>query len=360
MIDEKVVGIESIAEFDSDQFLSAEERIGYMNEIYQSSGIGTFENLHQQFFTGIDRVQQNMMAVNIEHSGFTFISRPKLMLTNENLQTMPEFAPLLFNSDNSISTAIRHLLDTELAQSINHAGRSKYVNYKNAFFIPLMNSVHDMSGFPDMNIETKTSDVGFHSEDNTFAIGYDELSKTYNITIGHKDIQNGPIAAIYFYWLLYMGYMCKGKMDSYHFLRNKNKLPYTVSIYRFMVDPQRQVITKYLKATGCFPTSLPIGGMFNMSATESISSDSQKFTVPFICNKVEINNYKSIMDFNILSERYAGIDMGEAIGTARADISAGVNVNDTVLLPLTGSNNYRGIPYIDTSRGKLELVFLDG
>jgi hypothetical protein len=338
-----------VQSFSGDTGLTFEQRKMYLDIVTQSVGGGGFYNQYQTFMRGIDRFQRNMVPPNVEHAGVTFITRPRLCLTQTSLRQQPEFAPLDTLDPTSIGFAMRCLLDTKFTKdNLTVAAESPLLNIHSPFFTPLINGLKGISGFPDPVLQTLTTDAGFHSEDQTFAIGYDQLFKSYDLSLTFKDIQNGPISALFFFWLLYMGYVTKGMMPAYKDDIYRQRMNYTVSIYRFMLDPSRKYVTRYSKATGCFPKSVPFGSMFNYSEAELYNPEVGKFTIPFVTNRVEYNRYPILMDFNMLVNRYR---------STNRQIKQWTNLDD-ILLTTDVSENYEGVPWIDTSTGRIRLLFL--
>lgn len=310
------------------------------DRIFRSVAAGGYSNQFQTFLTGIDRFQRNNLPANSEHSGYTFITRPRLCLTSASLRQSRIMTPLDTDNPKSLAYMIRCLLDTKYCNDHSDVSTtSPLLNTLNPFFTPLINSLVGLNGWPDPIIQTTTTEGGFHSEDQTFAIGSDDLSKTYDLSLTFKDIQYAPITAIFQYWLEYISCVTKNRMVAYKEDIDAQRMNYTVSIYRFNVDPTRRYITKYAKATGCFPKSVPLGGMFNVNENELYVGEAGKFTIPFVANDIKYNDYGILMDFNILVKRYC------------SDIES----YDT--LSNAASNNFSGIPYIESTPSGLQLVF---
>lgn len=325
--------------------LDKKQRYKWLDTVSQSMGGGKFRSQTETFFQGLDRFQHNLIPPNAEHSGLTFITRPRLCLSGASVKLQPEFAPLDTINVQSMGYTLRCLLDTQYSRvNAIHASKCRLVNTSNPFFTPLCNGLIGISGFTDMTLQTETTPSGFHSEDQTYVSGYDQLNKSYDLSLTFKDIQNGPIMAIFYYWLLYMGYSAKGMMPCYEDDLEARRMNYTVSIYRFRLDPTRRFITGYAKATGCFPKSLPMGSLFNYSEGELYNSDVGKFTIPFAVNKLEYNKYPILVDFNMLVNRY-----NNNLSNENYQYKNTYNMNAV--------NNYSGIPWVDSETGKLRLVF---
>jgi hypothetical protein len=314
----------------------------HVNLINMESGSGGFSNQYQNFFSRFDRFQKNILPPNSELSGPTFITRPRLCLASSSLRQVRTMMPLDTTNPTSVAFMIRCMLDTRFCRdNIGIAANSPLVDVRNPFFVPLCNALTGITGFPDYQIQTTTTDGGFHCEDQTFVIGSDRLNRTYDLTLGFKDIQHGPIAAIFDYWIEYMTHVVRGSMMAYKEDIDNQRMNYTVSIYRFNLDPSKRIITKYAKATGCFPRSTTTGGMTNVNDNEIFVSTAGRFSIPFTANKIEYNDPAILMDFNLLAKRYCP------------------TIDTAPILSMNPHNNFRGLPYILTNKNGIQLVFKD-
>jgi len=327
-----------------DLMKEAVKKIGEFS--FRSSGSGGLNNQFQNFFTGIDKFKRNMLSPNSEHSGMTFITRPKLNLTSSALRQSSKMLALDTQDVSDVQFMIRCLLDTRFARKelLSKAGQSPLLDMRNPFNIPLCNALVGVSGWPDIVLETNTTEGGFHSEDQTVPIGSDNLNKTYDLTLTFEDIQGGVIASIFDFWLESMRCLVKGIMIPYKEDIDENRLCFTVSIYRFVLDPTLKYVVKYAKATGCYPISLPTGGFFNVNENEVTKADCAKFSIPFKVNKIEYNKPEVLRDFNTLVERYSPREATE--DTMEASISL---LNATNIIPIAPQWNWIGVPYIYTS-----------
>lgn len=321
----------------------------YLDMLSRSFGSGAyFDQIHTNL-KYLDRFDNNTLPPNAAHAGLTFITRPRLCLCNSALYKRSEFVPLLVNDPTSIQSCVREMLDTKYARSPENKFPSKLVDNSNPFAVPLCNNLVGISGWPDWVVDTKTTDAGFFSEDQTYAVGSDMLNKSYDLTLNFKDPQYGPVAAIFFYWIMYIAMVTRGLMPAYAEDIQQLRLNYTVSIYRFMLDPTKRYIVQYSKATGCFPKSHPIGSMFDFSDSEKFVRTAGNFSIYFTANKIEYNKPEILNDFNTLVRRYH-------------DRQNGTFIEQKPDIPYDANFNYIGVPYIkDFSKGKsvsqLELVF---
>lgn len=332
-LDNEAARSKSISEIDAENI---------MDKLLKSTGDGSYNNQIQNWFSRMDRFGRNTMPANAVHSGMTFITRPCLNLTSASLRQSRVLTPLDTTNPRSTAFAIRCLLDTKFQRNnIDIVNNSPLLDPYNPFFIPLCKGLSSISGFPDVVIQTTTTEGGFHSEDLTTALGSDQLNKSYDLSLQFKDIPNGPILSIFLSWCDYIQHVTKGTTVAYKEHIDARQLNYTVSIYRFLLDPTRRFITHYAKASTAFPKSVPMGAIANMNENELYVEAAKNITIPFSVNKVEYNDYGIIMDFNRLVEKYCP------------------HVAESETLAAIPINNYSGIPYIETGKHGIELVFKD-
>jgi len=130
-----------------------------------------------------------------------------------------------------------------------------------------------------------------------------------------------------------------------------NRMDYTVSIYRFIMDRTRKTITKWAKCTGCFPVNAPVGVPFNKNQGEQFITSADNFSIVFKANRLEYNDPIIIHEFNMLVRRYFNHASGDN-DTLMGDNSA------LYAYGYTAQNNFWGIPYIRNGEHGYELVWL--
>lgn len=321
-----------------------------MEQNYQAAGAGSFESLYPKIFTRFDRFHKRYYTPNTVYSGYTFITRPRLSLTATNLQADRYLQ--LFNTTNNqtIQFAIRCLLDTVFS-NIGSGNISKDKLLECPFFDPynpfipiLTNTVQDISGFPSQDIATFTTEGGFFSEDQRFAMGSDRNNKSFDLNLSFTDVEGGLVMALFKLWLTYIDLVTTGEVLAYTDDIVHRRLNYTVSIYRFLVDPTNRYIVNAAKCTGCFPTNRPVGAIYDVSRAERYVEAAKNFTIQFSCNKFEENDPIILLEFNTLMNRYCpGIGL-----TANSN---GKAVERYVEVPYELDYNYVGLPYITIKEG---------
>ena len=352
-------------DFHNRKDMSQDLRNRILNLTYASQGAGGYFNQVQQFMTCLDQFDSHHVQPNTEYSGVTFITRPRLCLQSSNLRNVRTMTALDTLNPSSMAFGIRCLLDSNFGfangnRYFHLVANSPLFDCQNPFLVPACNALTTFSGGPDIMIQTDTTAGGYMCEAQTFAIGGDNLQRgNYQLQLTFRDAQHGPIMALFYYWLEYMRCVTRGIMMAYGDDIDDQRLNYTVSIYRFLLDPSRRYITKYAKYTGCYPTSLSIGGLFNKSPGEYFVSAATNFTVPFICNKVEYMDYAILMDFNTLMRRYCpSINWNTKQQEHEPDLrgyQSGELLHPN--LPREPFSNWRGLPYITSDMHGIRLEY---
>lgn len=354
------------SEIYTNRTISQQTRDMILNIALMAQGGGGYFNRLQTVLSCLDQHPgSSMIEPPAENYGITFITRPKLCLRSSNLRNTRTMIPLDTTNNMSIAFMIRALLDTNLINA--NSGYSDLVkscpliDYQNPFLTPLCNRLTSFNGAPDIALQTMTTDGGYMSEAQTFVIGGDNLMRSgYQFSCSFSDILFSPIFAILYYWIEYIRCVTRGIMLAYPEDIDQQIINYTVSFYRFLLDPTRRYITKWAKLTGCFPTALPIGGMFNFSENQYTSSASRELGVNFIANRVEYMDYAILMDFNKLVQRYCPNINQEASGGGFHEPNSNGSQRSSLMhpnLPKSPFSNFRGLPYITSDRNGIRLEY---
>ena len=345
--------------------LTREMKDRIANLAFVTSGAGPYFNQIQTYLTCLDRFKGNVLPINTMLSGLTFITRPRLCLQSSNIRNNRRMAALDTLNPTSMAFMIRCLLDTNFGevndQRYKHiVDSSPLIDPYNPFMVPLCNSLLSIGNLPDMMVQTQTTDGGYQAEAQTFAVGGDDFNRaTYSLPIEFKDVQHGPISAIIYYWLEYIRCVTRGILLAYADDIDEQRLNYTVSIYRFALDPTKTYIVDWCKCTGCFPTNLNTGATLQVNDGEEFVSAATRINVNFACNKVEYRDHAIFMDFNTLVSRYFPDINKDIKGNYAQPDEKGIN-NSTLKypnLPKEPYANFRGIPYITSDMHGPRLEF---
>lgn len=324
------------------------------NLLYSSSGGSKHSSLIKQI-SGFDFIGNSIYMPNVENAGLTFFTRPRLNLSTSSIRNDRVLSLLDSLDPNDVSFAIRCLLDTEFCnrhdiQSIIE--KSPLINSYNPFIPILTNNLKTISGWPDVNLETETTEGGYHSESIVYPKGSDDLNRTYNLSATFSDVQGSFILFLFFTWYRYLYLASKGVVSQYPKDIENRRLGFTCSIYRFVLDTSRQFITKWAKATGTFITSVPIGAYFNYDKSNQIMLEGNNLSIPFVVSgKIEYMDAIILQEFNKLVKRFCK-NIDNVYLYDKNDKSSYVKASSVdELLDF----NHHCLPYINTEDGTNEL-----
>lgn len=320
---------------------------------HRGAGKGGYYNRTQQMMSRTDRYGQNPMATNSECVGLTFITKPKLNLTTTCLRHCGGLMATLDSMDpRNLSFAIRCYLDSNfstIGAGRNLAKLCAWFDSDTAYINPLSNALTQIHGWPSFDLAVSASEDGFYSEHQTIARGSDFLNQTYDLSLTFTDIQGGPILMMLYYWVYWIALLCRGRAWRYMEDTLERRLSYTCSIYRFVYNTNKKTVTKWAKATGCFPKSIPMGENFDITSRTHFIDALQEFSVPFVANHIEYMEPDILKDFNYIMDKFGGPMYVSGGRTLRSD-----------RIPLSNSpnTNFMGIPYFDLFSGTNELMWL--
>ena len=333
-----------------------------------SSGSGRFDSQFQNFMIGFDRFGKSMLMPNLEMPGLTFFTRPRLCLQSSNLRNNPVFAPLDTDNPNSTAFAIRSLLDTNLAGNPEFKNYARYqeaikncplLNPESPWLIPLSNALTSISGFPDYDLQTESTEGGFFSEQQQYVVGADDFNRGGTVSCTFREIPGGLISALFYYWEEYMRSVVRGDMMAYADDIDGQILNYTCSIYSFNMDPSMQYITRWVKCTGSFPRNNPIGQAMNKSRDQYFIDSTKNVEVTFVVNKFEYMKPQVLLDFNTLAMRYCpfinSLPDGSFIPTSPDGTPPSGIARPAI--PDTPFSNFCGLPFIVSDENGYRLVF---
>lgn len=306
---------------------------------FQASGHGGQQDAIFNIFHNHDRFGKSFALRNTEFPGYTFITRPRLNLSDYNLMGDRRFYSMRTDDNRDTSYAVRCMLDTRFSSEHD----CPLIDKRNPFSVLLCNGIVSISGYNDPFLATETTDGGFFQEDQTYAIGGDRMARTYDLVLTFRDFPGGPVSYAFDMWYQYVMDIQDGTMIQYADAIDANRMDYTVSIYRFVLNSTRKVITRWSKATGCFPVNAPTGVVFNANQGETYVQSTENFGITFKANRIEYNDPIIMHEFNMLVRRYnPGISKGASVQAYAYE----------------AQNNFMGIPYIRASDLGHELVFL--
>jgi hypothetical protein len=319
-----------------------------IKELFSKIGAALYMNLGSRRFTtsadamyGIDSIRNTVYMPEFESHGLTFITRPKLNLTTSSIRQDRILSLLDTLNPETLAFAIRASLDSKLLFNYKISSHtSQFFNAINPFIPIFTNRLVSLNGWPDPTIDIETSEGGFFSESITYPKGHDQLTRNYDLTATFSDIQGSVVMMLFLIWTRYIALVTRGVVTAHTEDIDDRRMGFTSSIYRFVMDPSNRYITKWAKATGCFPRSVPLGAYFNYDANSSNVDTAMNLAVPMtVAGKVEYMDPIIFREFNMLVKRRC------------SNIESFTKATDRERVIL----NFRCIPYINDKDGSNEL-----
>ena len=282
--------------------LTREQADEYAFKAIASTGLGSYNASLQDLYRGNERFGIRYAVPSREHVGMTFITRPALCLNDDILRQTSILSPLLTEDMRSHTAAVRGMMDPYYAfdNAAEFMEKNPFLVPHNPFITPICNTMVGLTGWPDKTIETHTVHDGFFGENITVVRGCDRMAKSYTLTMNIEDGFGSPSAALFQTWVEYMNRLSRGEANPHEVDINQRLMCYTSSIYRYLFDPSGRFITRFAKATGCYPNTDAMGPSFNWNVGETIIKGANQFSIPWTVNFVEYNDSSIIKSFNRL------------------------------------------------------------
>lgn len=324
-----------------------------LDDYFSKTAIGSIDRAIGNNLYGINHRQTAPMVPNNKDLyGYTFFVRPQLNMQDDNIRNIRLFYPLLTKLDTSIQRFVRTTLDPRLMTGYRFKGGSvapmscPIVDNENAFIPVLSNNLLSVSGWPDVVAPTYTSERGLYNEAWSIVDGITRYYESFNLECTWRNTRGDPILYLFYIWMNYQSFLFEGKMVPYLDYLADNVIDYNTRIYRLIMDPYKDRVTKIANTGVAFPESVPIGSMFDFNHETPYSEANKEITIRFKCLGAEYLDDVSIHEFNQTVNMFnAAMSPNQAIRE-----SGMVKINKSILT----SFNFRGYPRINENTYELE------
>jgi hypothetical protein len=343
----------STSSAESPYFQNMEE---LLDLISRKSGIGQLNDAYLNMMRGINhRGLGNPVASTQDNTGIIFFTRPDLNLSYDNLAKQRVLMPLATQQDEppTIQRAIRTLLDP---MSNDRGITSPLIDELNPFMAVLTNNLVSLSGWPDINPETYSSKEGVMRESWSMLTGIAKHNGEFDLTASFRNTQGSPIALLILTWLYYMYGVRFENMEPYLINQINIAIDSKTRIYHFILDPGRQYIQhSAVTGMGGFPTTFPIGSLFNFTGGDTMQRSQEQLPVTFKCNVAEYNDPINFREFNRLVARFNPALLIVDMNSNGSLTTVGEQSETWVKIPrnLLKGANYLGTPLIHEDTGEL-------
>lgn len=257
-------------------------------------------------FTGFDhRHAGSFYQRDYDHQGLVFFTRPRMNLSYNNLVNDRHMLPLATTRGDSIYRAIRTMLDPRIHDYQNGEGAvSDLFDHRQAFIPILSNLCLNLSGFPDVTLETYDSPEGMRKESWSMVDDIADINNTFDITANFANIPGDPITTFFHMWTRYMANVYTDQMVPYPDMVMENEIDYQTRIYRIRLDKSKRFVKKIGCANVAFPVAAPLGVSFNYDRQQPFDEDNQQVSIPFRCVGAEYNDPILVREFNLTVELF--------------------------------------------------------
>ena len=241
------------------------------------------------------------------HKTYIFFTRPRINFTNitELAKIGPFYDALRSDFGKSLLACLQYPR-REYMPSLDDRNIGRPVRIPQRMcpegpFIPLLtNRAVNSDAMPNMELgehETNPNRLGLSQ---FYPLANQTFDGPGNFTVSFKDINNLPVWALHYYWVLAINAYCLGKLTPSIDTIRSRELDFTSSIYIFVTGPDGRSLRGYARLKGVYPV---------ITTNDFIKHDSEysmsdEISINYRYAGAEILNRQILYDFNALTIPY--------------------------------------------------------
>lgn len=250
-----------------------------LEQLSRSMGYGTYKGQAYDMVRGYNhRANGTATPANTDQTGYTFVTRCELNLTDMNLSQDRYLTPLLTPNPYTIQRVVRAILDPHCEE--NGYGTPLF-NNKHAFVTLYTNTISDVSGWPDNIMPDYVEQEGIVGEAVAMADGYYQFRGSFDLTCSFVNTEGAPILKMIDTQLHYMENVISNLMNPYPENNIENRMDYTQRMYRLIMDPSRRFVQHIMACGYMYPRTNPWGAIANYSSSENFDRANDKVNIQF-------------------------------------------------------------------------------
>lgn len=277
-----------------------------------ADGLGAIYTAATRAFRGINHENTGgAFPANYDLHGYTFFTRPRMKLTDRNCLVDRSLMYLLNQNKLSIPAAVRAYLDpigsgSPLGFTVVDSSKPK-VPYASPLVDPLFpfisimsNSLTSLSGWPDISVDTYTSEQGIQREQWSMYDGIAKYYGTFDLNSSHLNMRGDPIGLLIHSWVSY-GTIIKYDEDMLPWIDSilDREKDYESRIYRLVMDPTKTFVQKIACTGASFPTASNTGASFDYDANKPVNSKQDQISLSWKCQGAMYYDPYIAVAFNI-------------------------------------------------------------
>lgn len=262
------------------------------DDLFSSTGIGSLDKAIGLNQHGINfQSAPTLVPRNKEQPGYVFFTRPQLNMQTDNLRNMRQFYNLLSANELSQERMIRCTLDPRLQAGYRYLNANSppvncpLVDSRSAFINILSNNIMSLTGWPEETLTFQRSKEDVYRGTRTQPNGVTFNTGSYTLSATFRNTYSDPVLKMIHYWLSYMSATTTtGLLRPYPDYEAMDRLDCNTRIYRIILDPQRERVTKIYACGAALPASNAVSASADYNREQTISDANKDLTISFECD----------------------------------------------------------------------------
>jgi len=344
-----------------------------IDAIFKDAQLGVINKSISNTMTGLRTSHRRLPTpLSKDNHGYVFLTRPQINLSSPNIHRYRPFMPLLNIDKASMASWIRGTLDPRWARFGDEAWRlndpanpsggptegspfSSQVDTKSPFINIVSNNVLQVSGFPDIQMPTFTSDPNRVGGVMQMIDGIDNLHLPVDITITVQDVIGDPVFNLFRVLAVYPGRMFSNVLMKYSDFITEDTFDYNIRLFRLIMAPDGETIRHIGSTLPGFVQGIATGAKFDYDMLSPYSEETV-VSLRLMFAGVEYDDPVLIDDFN-MTVRTTNFSMrGNKKGMTRIDRAVLEWFSYERVYPFINIETYKLEWWIDEAVYKRELA----
>ena len=279
--------------------------------------------------------------------GHTFLTRPNLNLTEDNILNNRKLLDLLTDDSMTIHRYVRAMLDPRSQWGGNEGINPidcPLVDPLQCFIPVISNHLTTMTGWSDIVIPSFTSSEGRVKQQYSQIDGNIDLFEARDIDLTFENIMGSPILYLIYVWAYYGSAVFQGKMSPYITSIINGTIDYNTRIWRVVLDNTGQYVNGLASIPFAYPVTVPLGHFYDYDRENQINTTGSKFTIRFKAIGMEYSDPILTKEFN------------QTVIQFNPNMHDTVRDSSMVKIPhhLASVFNHRGYPRINPDNNEFE------
>lgn len=282
-----------------------------IDSLFAASPLGSLDKALTNNLRTFNVLQSPAMLIpNQDQQGYIFLTRPQLNMQKDNLRNYAPLYGLLDDNPDGLGLAVRSLLDPYIQAGYTYRlprggsrsippMRCNLIDNRNAFIPFFTNNVITSSGWGDKVLPTSSTDRGLHQQTFPLVDGISRDYKEWDLTINIQNTRNDISIASMATWIDYISLAKEGKFSPYfNYIMRGNMIDSNTRVYRFVLDKNKEYITKFGICAAAWPISVPYGMFGDFDRNTPFNEQTKEIAFRFRCVGQFWNDPRAIVSFN--------------------------------------------------------------